>query len=204
MTKQLLYSTTNPSKAADMRELLKSLPLKLLSLQDVAQYRQITEDGNTLAENAQKKAQFFFAEVGLPTLAVDTGLSIHRFPTTRQPGLFVRRICGTGIVISDNEMLDYYQDELKKVGGQSKGIWTTAVALVVEGGRIFCDTFSSETLFIAEASDIRMPGEPLNSLQIDPVSGKYYSEMTPAERIRTRGQRSVGIIDFVKKHLAKI
>jgi hypothetical protein len=98
----------------------------------------------------------------MPTVAVDSGLHIDRFSESKQPGLFVRRICGAGGQVTDEEMLRYYQQELDKVGGKSKGKWTTAIALKTLPGNIFCETFTSETMFSSQASDVLMPGEPLD------------------------------------------
>ena len=49
-----------------------------------------------------------------------------------------------------------------------------------------------------------MPGEPLNSLQIDPVSGKYFSEMTAAQRVSAQRKRASGILDFIQEHWHEI
>ena len=45
-----------------------------------------------------------------------------------------------------------------------------------------------------------MAGEPLNSLQVDPISGMYFSEMSPNERVKAQMQRASGITQFVEKH----
>jgi hypothetical protein len=45
-----------------------------------------------------------------------------------------------------------------------------------------------------------MAGEPLNSLQVEPISGMYFSEMSPNERIKAQMQRASGITQFMEKH----
>jgi 8-oxo-dGTP diphosphatase len=199
--KRILFATTNPTKAARMRELVSHLPLEVISLADMNRYSQVIEDGNTPAENACKKVEYHYAEVRLPTVAIDSGLYIERFPENKQPGLFVRRINGTGEQITDEEMLRYYQQELDKVGGMSKGEWVTAIALKTSPDNLFCETFTSETMFSSQASDVLTLGEPLNSLQIDPVVGKYYSKMTSKERIKAQRRRASGIVDFMERYL---
>ncbi len=202
--KHILYATTNPSKLARMQEILRTLSIEIISLIDSGSTAQIQEDGSTPEANAIKKARYHFERVGLPTLAVDSGLTINRFPSHKQPGMFVRRIYGADQEVSDEEMLAYYIRELQAVGGQSKGVWITSVALMTSSDNIFSNTMTSRTMFVAKMSLIVMPGEPLNSLQIDPLSGTYFSEMTAAQRVSAQRKRASGILDFIQGHWHEI
>jgi len=198
--KRILFATTNPTKLARVSELLRHLPLEILSLEDVNCYSQVTEDGKTPEDNARKKVEYHYSEIGIPTIAVDSGLYIDLFPKDKQPGLFVRRIFGTGNDVTDDEMLSYYQQELDKVGGTSKGVWITAVALKTSPDNIISKTFESETMLTSQASDVQTPGEPLNSLQINPITGEYYSEMAPEEQTKAQGERAYGIVEFMENN----
>ena len=202
--KRMLYATTNPSKLVRMQEILSTLSTEIFSLIDYGNTVQIQEDGSTPEANAIKKARFWFERVRLPTLAVDSGLTIDRFPSHLQPGIFVRRIYGSDQDVSDDEMLAHYSRELKTVGGQSKGTWITSVALMTSSDKIFSTTMTSRTMFVANMSPIIMLGEPLNSLQIDPISGKYFSEMTAAQRVSAQRKRASGILDFIQGHWHEI
>jgi XTP/dITP diphosphohydrolase len=203
MNKRILYATTNPSKAARMRDLLVSFPVEILNLVDIGIKTQAPENGDTPAENARQKVEFAFSKCEIPTLAVDYGLYIEAFPKEKQPGLFVRRIYGKDYAASDDELLNYYQQELNNIGGQSKGTWVTAIAFRIDISQIYCEIFTSETFFTSKVSPVVMAGEPLNSLQIDPISGAYFSEMLPNERIKAQRERASGIIQFVKQHWNK-
>lgn len=203
MNKRILYATTNPSKIAHMRNLLAFLSVEILNLADVGIKTQAPENGDTPAENARQKVEFAFRKCGIPAMAVDSGLYIESFPKEKQPGLYVRRIFGKDYAASDEEMLNYYQQELNKVGGQSKGNWLTAIAFRIDASQIYCETFVSETFFTSKISPMVMAGEPLNSLQIDPISGMYFSEMSPNERTKAQMQRAPGIVQFIEKHWNK-
>ena len=203
MNKRILYATTNPSKLAHLRNLLISLPVEILNLADVGIKTQASESGDTPSENARQKVDFAFPRCDIPTMAVDSGLYIESFPSEKQPGLYVRRIFGKDSAASDGELLHYYRQELNKIGGQSKGTWVTAIAFRIDVSQIYCETFVSETVFTSKVSPVVMTGEPLNSLQIDPISGKYFSEMSPSERIKAQMQRASGIRQFVEKHWDK-
>ncbi len=202
--KRMLYATTNPSKLVRMQEILSTLSIEIFSLIDSGSTAQIQEDGSTAEDNAIKKARFHFERLGLPTLAVDSGLTIDRFPSHMQPGIFVRRIFGADQDVSDDQMLAYYSRALETIGGQSRGMWITSIALMVSSSKIYSATITSETKFVAKMSPIVMPGEPLNSLQIDPVSGKYFSEMTAAQRVSAQRKRASGIFDFIQEHWHEI
>lgn len=203
MNKRILYATTNPTKLAHMRNLLTSLPVEILNLVDVGIKTQASESGDTPSKNARQKVDFAFPKCEIPTMAVDSGLYIESFPSEKQPGLYVRRIFEKDSAASDEEMLNYYRQELNKIGGQSKGTWVTAIAFRIDVSQIYCETFVSETVFTSKVSPVVMAGEPLNSLQIDPISGKYFSEMSPNERIKAQMQRASGIMLFVEKHWDK-
>ena len=183
-----------------MRNLLASLQIEILSLIDAGIKTQVPENGDTPAENALQKVEFAFPKCEIPTVAVDSGLYVESFPKEKQPGLFVRRIFGKDSAASDEEMLNYYQHELNKVGGQSKGTWVTAIAFRISASQVYSETFISDTFFTSKISSVVMAGEPLNSLQIDPISGMYFSEMSPNERIKAQMQRASGITRFMEKH----
>ena len=48
---------------------------------------------------------------------------------------------------------------------------------------------------------MRATGNPLRSLQIDPVTGGYFAEMTPAEHASRLGERSRRIVRFITRYL---
>src|SRR6187401_889527 len=72
----LLIATTNPGKLVEIREALRGLPLRLLTLADVQAIPEPEETGRTFGENARIKAEAYAAASGLPTVAEDSGLVI--------------------------------------------------------------------------------------------------------------------------------
>jgi len=204
MTKRLLLGTTNPTRLLHTRALLEPLPLQLLSLADVGVTLRVSEDGTTPTENARIKAEAYFAAAGIPTLAIDAGLTMTALSADQQPGVFVRRIHPAAEEASDETLLAHYQQALRAVGGQSEGQWTVGIALSLAPQRVICETFAIATHFTAAPSPIRLPGEPLSSLQIDRHTGKYYAELSPAERLATQALRAQKIFGFVQQHLHEI
>lgn len=204
MTKRLLFGTTNPTRLQHMRALLEPLPLHLLSLADIGLHIRVVEDGATPAENATIKAKAYHAASGLPTLAIDAGLTIAALPSDKQPGVWVRRFGNATEEATDAEMLAYYQAALAAVGGHSAGQWLIALALATAPQQIVCETFTIATQFTAVPCSVMLPGEPLSSLQIDVNTGKYYAELSPAERFASQAVRAQKIFGFVQQHFTEI
>jgi hypothetical protein len=142
----------------------------------------VTEDGRTAAENALKKAQVYAAAAQLPTFAIDAALTIAGFPPEQQPGVYVRRIHQEDVHVTDEAVIDHYQTALRACGGTTPGQWQIALALVTADGQAQVEHYTIDTIFTAEPCAIQIPGAPLSSLMLDPVSRRYYVELPYAER----------------------
>lgn len=89
--KQILVSSTNPGKLAELREMLGG-EIDWVGLSDFPNAPEIEEDGETFAENARKKATGYAKQTGLWTLADDSGLVIDALGG--QPGVKSARFSG--------------------------------------------------------------------------------------------------------------
>jgi len=87
--KPLLLATGNAGKLRELRALLASLPIRLLSPQDVGLSLVVEEDGATYAENAAKKALAYASASGMMVLADDSGLEVDALDGA--PGLHSAR-----------------------------------------------------------------------------------------------------------------
>ena len=90
----LLVATTNHGKFAEVQAFLKSLPLRIASLRDLANPPAVIEDGATFEANALKKARTLARFSGLLTLADDSGIEVDSLGG--RPGIFSARYCGAG------------------------------------------------------------------------------------------------------------
>jgi XTP/dITP diphosphohydrolase len=88
----LLVATRSVHKLRELRELLGPLRAELVSLDDAAVAGEAVEDGRTFEANAARKARFFAALSGLPTLADDSGLEVEALGWG--PGVRTRRFAG--------------------------------------------------------------------------------------------------------------
>lgn len=203
MKKQILLGTTNQAKILMIRTALEPLAVNTLTLQDLKITLTVDEDGRSTKENAEKKARAYFDAANIPVLTNDGGLHIEKFPKGQQPGTFVRRIQGaTNPVVTEEEIVRHYQSELQKVGGESLATWEGSIALALSNQKVVAHTFSFQTIMTSRRQGIISSGSPLDVLTIEPVSGKYYAEMTWEER--KEGIEFQQIFGFVRQYLNEL
>ncbi len=97
---RIVLATHNKDKTAEFRKILSGLEIELTSLDEFPQVGEIEEDGETLEENALKKAREVFRVTGIPSLADDTGLEV--FYLDKAPGVYSARYAGPGATYHDN------------------------------------------------------------------------------------------------------
>lgn len=173
---KLLYATSNHSKVYNMRRRLENIPIEIITPKELGIKANIIEDGKTAVENAIKKAQAYYEETKIPTIAGDSGLFIDGIPSDKQPGLFVRRV--NGKVLSDDEMIEYYTKLIESIGGKSTGYYITGLALITEQGLFTTEISEDKFILSSTISNNNHRGNPLDVMTIDPVSQKFYTDMT--------------------------
>lgn len=97
---EILLGTHNKGKVKEISGLLSGLPVTLKTLDDFPNVAVVEEDGETLEENAIKKAHFYSKATGLFTLADDTGLEVAALKGA--PGVYSARYAGEGCSYDDN------------------------------------------------------------------------------------------------------
>jgi XTP/dITP diphosphohydrolase len=97
----LLVATRSTHKLRELRDLL-GLRAELIDLDDVGIDAEAIEDGETFEANASKKARFFAALSGIPTLADDSGLEVDALGGG--PGVRTRRYAGENATDEDNNV----------------------------------------------------------------------------------------------------
>ena len=74
---RVLYATTNPGKLFEVGKFLNPFGIELLGPKDLGLSIDVSEEGNTLEENALLKARAYIDEgIEYPVLADDTGIEI--------------------------------------------------------------------------------------------------------------------------------
>lgn len=177
----LIVGTRNNAKIAQIRGALKSLNLDIQGLPEI-DFPAVAENGLTALENAKSKAIFYSASIGLPVLSTDNALYFNDLANDQQPGLNVRRIKGQNSRASDEELLVYYSSLIKELGDKVNGYWEFGICLACPDGKTKEIIIKSPRIFVSHKSPKIIEGYPLDSIQIDPETNQYISEMTPEEQ----------------------
>lgn len=196
---QVLYGTNNPGKLKRIQAIFRESNIEIVGPQALGIQIDVEETGQTPLENARLKAKAFYAKVGIPTFAVDSGLYLDKLHPNKQPGVFVRRV--NGVEMNDEEMFVYYQNLLVTLGGRSPGYWLDGVVLIDEREQLFENEYREETFLTAKASLVRILGQPISALQIDPELNQYKSEITPKQRLAKSNRFDRRIYNFLTMHL---
>jgi XTP/dITP diphosphohydrolase len=128
----VIAATRNKGKAREIREALKGLGLRILTLSDFSDVPEIEEDGKSFIENALKKARFYSKYFGKLTIADDSGLEVDRLKGL--PGIHSARYSGEKASSQENnrKLLNAVKGvPFSKRGARFKGI----LAMVSPDGR---------------------------------------------------------------------
>ncbi|MGC9512180.1 MAG: XTP/dITP diphosphatase [Fidelibacterota bacterium] len=97
---KLVLATHNKNKILELQEVLKDEQVSILTCDDFPGTPDVIEDGETLEENALKKAREIHQYTQLPVLADDTGLEVSALGGA--PGVKSSRYAGEHASYADN------------------------------------------------------------------------------------------------------
>ncbi|HMI09132.1 MAG TPA: non-canonical purine NTP pyrophosphatase [Candidatus Saccharimonadales bacterium] len=198
MSHELIYGTRNPSKIAQVQDALRGTNIHVVGLGDIQV--DVEEDGATPEENARKKAVEYAQATKKTVLSMDAALYFNDLDKTLQPGLYVRRI-PRNTSATDDELITYYTNLINDHGGSLDGYWEFSFALGRPDGT--SDAFVSQThrKFVGTPDSNTLPGYPLESIQIDPQSSKYITELSPEEQAASwRETLGAPLAKFITKY----
>lgn len=128
--KQLVLATRNQNKIKEIKNILGNLDAQILTLDDFPLISPIVEDGQTMEENALKKAHTVFQQTRLPVLADDSGLEV--FYLAKRPGVHSARYAGENATYEENNKK--LLKELKGVPSRRRNAqFRCVIAFVAEG-----------------------------------------------------------------------
>ena len=183
---KLLFATGNEKKCELMRKRLKEIAqVEVIMTKHINVKIDIEENGKTAEENAIKKAKAYYEKTKLATIAEDSGLWVEKFSDEDQPGLFVKRVNGRED-LSDEEILNSYIEKLDKIGGKSNARYITGIAVINENGEIFSKTINEEIFILTTDKNDKgyINGGFLDVISYDPISNKYFNELTEEEKAK--------------------
>ena len=97
---RVVLATRNAHKVDEVRRILSTYDVDLVSLADFPDVGDVAETGATFADNALLKARAVASATGLPAIADDTGLAVDALGGA--PGVWSARYAGDDATYADN------------------------------------------------------------------------------------------------------
>jgi XTP/dITP diphosphohydrolase len=174
---KLLIATTNTNKVREIRPLLGSLSIELVTLRDFDPIPEPDETGTTFWENARLKALAYAAATGLTVVAEDSGLEIAALGG--DPGVQSARFLGPGIAYPVR-FDEIYRRMAQRPHPSRDARFVTALTLA-RGEAILFETEASVEGLVAEAP-AGQNGFGYDPIFFYPPLGKTTGEMTLADK----------------------
>ncbi len=192
---EIVVATRNRDKFREIRDILKDLPLELVSLEDFPDVISAEEDGSTFEENALKKALHVWRQTGKATLADDSGLEIDVLDG--QPGVRSARYAGSEHDYEKNnaKVLDLLRGVPKE---KRKARFVCVAVLVTPAGKIVMNRGEVEGEIAEEPRGAGGFGyDPIFFL---PRYGKTVAELDEAtkNKMSHRARALEGIKNFIR------
>lgn len=141
--KYLILASTNQHKFFEIRTALGQTSIPLYSLADFSQVPEAPETGETFAQNAMQKAQYYFQHFHKPVLAEDSGLVIPAL--NGYPGIHSARIAP-----DDPSRIALVLERLRQHPARRRAYYVCSVVMLWDGEPITaegrCDGIITEEL----------------------------------------------------------
>lgn len=132
--KSIVFASGNPDKLIEVREVLARADIEILGTKDLGIEKfEVDEDGETLHENAFKKAYELYQRVKLPVFADDTGLFVPCLGGA--PGVYSARYSGEGATYASNRAK--LLQELSKAEGEDRRAYFMTVIAFYDGSESY-------------------------------------------------------------------
>jgi len=196
---KIVLSTRNPSKTEQIKAIFAESPITILTLAEAGIQGEAVEDGQTLQENALKKA-LFARRPGCWAMADDTGLFIKAL--NGEPGIKAARWAGEKA--TSEQTIEYTLEALKGKIDRTAHFETVAALVSPEGKEYFFTGRVYGSILEAPKGKVQ-PKMPYSSLFVLPVINKVWAEMTLEEenRVSHRGKAFRQAREFLEDLLEK-
>ena len=183
---RILLATGNPAKQATLQWLLEDLPLETVTPRELGLTSVPDEEGETHQAIARQKAGAWSRAASMLVIASDGGLIIPALGANWE-SRFTHRFAGAAANDQDRlrsllELMQPYQ------GAERQASWIEAVAIADQGRILTSWELTGATGLIADVpskgpdEDPAAEGFWVFSVWHFPKFGKYYSQLTEAER----------------------
>lgn len=194
MIRKIILSSGNKHKIEEIKFILQDMPFEVLSKDDLG-YKDfdVVEDGNTLEENAFKKAEELHKLVNGIVLADDTGLFVDAL--NGEPGVYSARYAGEPVSDKNNRFM--LLENLKDIPIEKRtAYFKTVIAVVFEDGKKM--TAEGRVNGKIAFEERGQNGFGYDSLFIVSDTGKTFAEMSEEEK-NTISHRARALINLKEK-----
>lgn len=200
---RLIFATHNPEKVKEIKAILRGLDFEVASAEEAGVMEEAVEDGQTLEENALKKARFVAEKTGEWAVADDTGIGIDALGG--EPGVYSARYAGVGA--SAEELVRFVLGKISHVPEEARtATFTTVVALVSPKGEHW--TFEGKVAgrVAGVPRGTPRPRLPYDVVFIPEGHARTFAEMTDVEKnaISHRGKAFRKFKEFLGEEFKKI
>jgi len=197
---KVLFATTNPAKVKKYKKALEEKGIELITIKDLDFKLNIDENGKNAIENAYIKAKAYYDATKITTIGMDNCLFIEELPEEKQPGTHVRRV--NGKELTDEEMIEYYTNLIKKYGGKLTAKWIYGI-VIYNGEETKKYTWSKSNFYLIDKPcKKRNPGYPLDSISVMPENNKYWLELTNEEKRKSKEEGNKDeVVEFIVNNI---
>jgi XTP/dITP diphosphohydrolase len=190
----IILSTRNVSKAAQINAVFADTPLRVVSLTDAGIDGKAIEDGETLEDNGLKKARFAWEHSHGWCMSDDSGIFIDALGGF--PGVHAADWMGTD-ASTEAIMLGI----LEKMRGieDRRATFRTVATLISPDGEVKTFTGEVKGQLLPEPRTAFQPNMPYSSLFFPNGQDKVWAEMTPEEenKVSHRGKAFAQVRDYL-------
>jgi len=193
----IILATSNPSKIEQIAKALSPLNATVVSMQKAGVKGEAEEDGDTLLDNALKKARYVWERTRGCVIADDTGLFIDVLHG--RPGIRAARWAGANVTTDD--IRDFTLMMLVDRPMMERWATFTTVAVVIAPDR---EEYSFEGsvrgVILPEHQAPSQPNMPYSGIFRPFNSGKVFAEMTAEEEnfVSHRGRAFKKVRNYLK------
>lgn len=194
----IVLSTRNPSKAEQIKAIFSNSLINIQTLDEVGIEGEAVEDGETLKENAFKKAVYAlaFAPKGSWVMAEDTGIFIDALDG--EPGIKSARWAGEGK--STEDIMRYCLEKMEGIE-KRRAYFETVVTLISPEGKEYYFSGKLYGKLLKAPRTNPQPSMPYSPLFVPNGHKKVWAEMTTEEEneISHRGKAFRQALEFLQK-----
>lgn len=194
---KIVFATKNPGKLTEMRQLLNGFDV--VSAAEAGFLNEVIEDGQTLEDNALKKAQTVSAATGSWSVADDSGLFIQAL--NGLPGINTGRWAGPDA--NDEQLVAHTLRQLENVNATDRSAYfKSVVALASPDGQHWLFSGEINGSIARQPTGTAKPKLPYDRIFIPSGYDRNFAEMNEETKnsLSHRGRAFKQLYEFLIKH----